>query len=144
MDIPKQFFCRLFYALIFFCANHAVASIYKCTQADGSLQFSDVSCKRGVAEPIVLFENSALDSSAERANIARYNQRKTLPQRKSSVLIIHDSNTEERNARITAAEKKSSKKKKSKKKSKKIKKRKVKKSQPRSGSALGVFLAPGS
>lgn len=130
MDIPKQFFCRLFFVLVFPLtlsrASLAVADIYKCTQADGSPQFSDVACKHGVAEPVVLIENSALDSTAERENIARYErqvslEKKTTRPRKQQVLLISDTYAEERNARITSAEKKSSKKKKKKKRSKKKK-----------------------
>jgi hypothetical protein len=128
MDIPQQFFCRIFFvfilALLFSHAGLSAESIYKCTRADGSLQFSDTLCKQGVAEPMVVYENSALDSTAERANIARYQkqlarEQKKSHQRKPSVLLISDTYAEERNARITAAEKKASKKKKKRSKKKK-------------------------
>jgi hypothetical protein len=127
MDIPKQFFCRIFcvlvFPLLFSHASPAWADIYKCTQADGSPQFSDTVCAQGEAEPITLVENSALDSTAERDNIARYQkevlrEQKKSHQRKPSVLLISDTYAEERNARITAAERKPSKKKKKKKRSK--------------------------
>ncbi|HSC75078.1 MAG TPA: hypothetical protein VLB90_02440 [Pseudomonadales bacterium] len=127
MDILKQFFCRIFFAfvatLLFFHASFVVADIYKCTQADGSLQFSDALCEHGTAEPVVLIENSALDSTAERENIARYQQQALREQKKShqhkpSALLITDTYAEERNARITAAEHKVSNKKKKKKRSK--------------------------
>ncbi len=107
MDIARTCFRFLFPLVTLFFANHALAEIYKCPQPDGLVKFSDRICADGKNEPVVLLENSPLDNTAERENIARYNQRRS--QHKSSrkklqVVLIEDASTSERNARITAKE----------------------------------------
>lgn len=131
MDISRK--CAHFvlpvWALLM--ADQSLADIYKCQQPDGSVKFSDVVCADGKAETIVLLENSPLDSTAERKNIARYNgQELQAAQRKSAsqipqVLLITDSYTEERNARV-AGKAKSQKKKKPKSKKRRQKSAAVK------------------
>jgi hypothetical protein len=108
MDIARMFFRFLFPLVTLFFANHASAEIYKCPQLDGTVKFSDRICADGKDEAIVLFENSPLDNTAERENIARYNQQQR-SQRKSArqkpqMVLIEDTPTVERNARITAQE----------------------------------------
>lgn len=126
MDTARKFFFCVFYALTFstsvLLADQALAEIYKCPQPDGLITFSDQVCPDGTAEAVALLENSPLDSTAERENIARYQQHELDAQRKPGrqvpqVLLIRDADTEERNARITA-EGKAKKKSKNKKKSK--------------------------
>lgn len=133
MDTARKFFCRVFYALTFstsvLLADQALAEIYKCPQPDGLITFSDQVCPDGTAEAVALLENSPLDSTAERENIARYQQQELDAQRKPDrqvpqVLLIRDGDTEERNARITTQEKSKNKAKK-KAKTKKRRKRKT-------------------
>ena len=126
MDISRKCVRFVFVVFTLLVANQSLADIYKCQQPDGSVKFSDAICDEGKAETIVLLENSPLDSSAERENIARYNQQELRAQRKLTsrvpqVLLIGDSYTEERNARVSAKVKP---KKKKKKKSKAKKRRK--------------------
>lgn len=117
MDISRKCVRFFFFVVAFLAAGQARADIYKCQQPDGSVKFSDVICTEGKAEPIVLLENSPLDSSAERENIARYysaakydQQRKSVRQM-PQVVLIEDSYTEERNARVSATVKPKKKKK---------------------------------
>lgn len=125
MDISRKCarFVFAFFALLV--AGQSLAEIYKCQQPDGVVVFSDEICDDGKAETISLLENSPLDSTAERENIARYNRQELRAQRKSAsqvpqVLLIGDSYTAERNARISP---KAKPKKKKKKKSKAKKRR---------------------
>ena len=133
MDTARKLFCCVFYAVTFsLITTQALADIYKCPQSDGLITFSDQICPDGTAEAVPLLENSPLDSTAERENIARYQQQELASQRKPArqmpqVLLIRDGDTEERNARITTQEKlKDKAKKKAKKKSKTKKRRKPK------------------
>lgn len=126
MDISRKCVRFVFPVFALLVADASLADIYKCQQPDGSVKFSDEICADGKAETIDLFENSPLDSTAERENIASYNQQVLRAQRKSGkyvqqVLLISDSYTEERNARISGKVK--SKMKKKKKKKSKAKKR---------------------
>lgn len=123
MDISRKCVRFVFAIFALLVADQSLADIYKCQQPDGVVKFSDDICAEGKAETIVLLENSPLDSSAERENIAKYNRQELRAQRKSAsqvpqVLLIGDSYTEERNTRISA---------KAKPKKKKKKKSKVKK-----------------
>ena len=110
MDIARTCFRFVFPIAALFFANHALAEIYKCPQPDGLVNFSDKICADGKDEAIVLLENSPLDNTAERKNIARYNQQQTLREKRKSarqmpqMLLIEDTDTEERNARITVQE----------------------------------------
>jgi hypothetical protein len=128
MDTARKLFCCVFYAVTFsgsfLLAEQALADIYKCPQPDGLITFSDQVCPDGTAEAVAVLENSPLDSTAERENIARYQQQELGSQRKSArqmpqVWLIQDADTEERNARIMAQGK-------TKKKSKTKKRRKPK------------------
>jgi hypothetical protein len=95
---------------LLFSANQALGDIYKCHRADGSVQFSDVVCEGGLAESIALRENSPLDNAIERENIAVYNRRVSRDTRASvtqgpRVILLDDSRTKSRNARVTVQEK---------------------------------------
>ena len=116
MDIARTFFRFAFPLVAFFVTsalfmiNHALADIYKCPQPDGLVNFSDKVCADGKAEPLVLLENSPLDNTAERENIARYKQQQILDSRRKparqmpQMVLIEDTPTVERNARIMAQE----------------------------------------
>ena len=108
MHIARTYFRFLFPFVTLFFANHASAEVYKCPQPDGLVKFSDRIDADGKNEAVVLLENSPLDNTAERENIARYNQQQR-SQRKSArqkpqMVLIEDTPTVERNARITAQE----------------------------------------
>jgi hypothetical protein len=114
MDISRKFLRCVFSALLFpsafLLASSSLAEIYKCQQPDGLITLTDKICVDGNAEPIVLLENSPLDNTAERENIARYQRQQiSRSQRKPAkqtpqVLVIDDTYTQERNAKITAQE----------------------------------------
>jgi len=108
MDIARTCFRFVFPLVTLFFTNQALADIYKCPQPDGLVKFSDRICADGKNEAVVLLENSPLDNTAERENIARYNrqqksQRKSAKQ-KPQMVLIEDTPTVERNARITTQE----------------------------------------
>lgn len=104
----QRFFCRFFSVALCLLPVPVLSDIYKCQRPDGSVQFTNGTCSQGSAEPVILVENSALDSTAERNNIAEYQQQQSRRQKKAKlqprVLLIRDTATEERNARITAQE----------------------------------------
>ncbi len=108
MDVSRQFLRRSFSLALCLLPAPVLSDIYKCQRADGSVQFTSGSCLQGIAQPVALFENSALDSTAERENIAEYQRQQSRQQKKEryqpQVLLIRDTATEERNARITAQE----------------------------------------
>lgn len=107
MCITSRGVCRLLcVCFLGWMAVPAAADLYQCRLADGSVVFSDAVCAEGYAEPLVLLENTALDSTAERNNIERYNSPEARRQRERQkpapqALLIRDSATAERNARIS-------------------------------------------
>lgn len=91
-----------FSVTLLFC-HQLSAEIHRCRHPDGSIRFTDAVCKEGPTETVTLIMNSPLDSTAERANIVAYQAKKSEktptiigPQ----VILIGDTPTEERNARI--------------------------------------------
>jgi hypothetical protein len=110
MAIARMCFRFVFPLVSFFVAQQPLAEIYKCPQSDGLIKFSDRVCADGKDEAIILLENSPLDNTAERANIAKYQQQQILHSRRKSarqmpqMLLIEDTPTVERNAKITARE----------------------------------------
>ena len=136
MRIPLSGVCRLLCVCsLGWIALPVAAELYQCQLADGSALYSDTACLNGHSEPLSLHENTALDSSAERNNIAQYNSpearrrraaKKPMPQ----VLLIRDSATAERNARITKETRKPKKK-----AGKKARKKAKPKSKPKNGKA---------
>ena len=118
MDL-RRFFLSIGFFL--FTVTAQAGEISRCLSADGPPQFTNQPCPEGVpAEPLVVIENSPLDSRAARANMARYDKqllhdKRTGPQ----VVLIRDTYTEERNERISEKKtRKQTKKKKGKKKQK--------------------------
>ena len=86
-----------------FFSNPAMAEIYKCPNADGTIAFSDSVCSDGTTKAVTLQSNNLMDSSVERQNIVNYHQQKQVSKRNNSapqVFLIVDSQAEERNARI--------------------------------------------
>ena len=110
MAIARTCFRFIFSLVTFFVTQQSLAEIYKCLQPDGLVKFSDKVCADGKDEAIVLLENSPLDNTAERENIARYQQQQVPHSRRKSarqspqMLLIEDTPTVERNAKITARE----------------------------------------
>jgi hypothetical protein len=102
------FFPSLFSLMIFFLAvQNASAEVYRCTQSDGLPLFSDAPCANGAGSLVSLRENSPLDSSVERDNIARYHKQKASEKRsgraqRPRIILLHDSYAEARNTRLTA------------------------------------------
>lgn len=109
MLFSRKFFSGIFYFIFFLFSYQLQASVFKCKRADGSVQFTDVVCANGLAEQIELHENSPLDSQSERENIEAYHhkqsQRKNISDNRSPQLVlIGDSRTDKRNARVTDQE----------------------------------------
>lgn len=86
-------------------AEPAQAEIFRCQQPDGSALFSDTACAGKAAQKVEIQENSPLDSSAERRNIAQYQRQQAAKAsrkpRGPQVVYVEDSYTEARNARLT-------------------------------------------
>lgn len=120
--------CLRQYSLPFFflvCTAAAQASgISRCVQADAPPQFTNQPCPEGViAEPLDLVENTPLDSSAVRARLAQGKARAKAGSTGPQVVLIEDSYTAERNARVSDKPAKKKKKQKRKKKTAKADKK---------------------
>jgi hypothetical protein len=120
----RQYSLPLFFLV---CTAAAQASgISRCVQADAPPQFTNQPCPEGVmAEPLELVENTPLDSSAVRARLAQGKARAKPGSTGPQVVLIEDSYTAERNARVSDKPAKKKKKQKRKKKTAKADKKKT-------------------
>ncbi|HQQ63970.1 MAG TPA: hypothetical protein PLF22_10400 [Pseudomonadales bacterium] len=110
MDIPGRFLPAIFFLVFIVFPHQSAADIYKCLRADGSVGFSDIVCANGSSETVGLHENSALDSTAERQNIEAYKRqvaggRALGNMHGPQIVLLGDSRTAQRNARVTEQEK---------------------------------------
>lgn len=92
---------RVFWVLVCFGVAPVHAEVFRCQQPDGSWLFTDVACAQGESVPVRVQENTALDSRAWRAQVAAQRvQNQRPPSRGMGWVLIEDSVTRERNARV--------------------------------------------